>query len=97
MDSLNSMLAHPNENKHIPIGMVRSVIDVCEAVNLDTGKSKLMKEKLEKMQKFYESYRNDDQFSFDYDEKIDRDIDTLKNMFAGRNYTELTNDELQRV
>lgn len=97
MDSLNSMLAHPNENKHIPVGMVRSVIDVCEAVNLDTGKSKLMKEKLEKMQKFYESYRNDDQFSFDYDERIDRDIDTLKNMFAGRNYTELTNDELQRV
>lgn len=97
MDSLNSMLMHPNENKHIPAGMVRSVIDVCEAVNVDTGKSRLMKEKLEKLQGFYESYRNDDQFSFDYDERIDKDIDTLKNMFAGRNYTELTNDELQRV
>nr|DAH17778.1 MAG TPA: hypothetical protein [Caudoviricetes sp.] len=97
MDSLNSMLMHPNENKHIPTGMVRSVIDVCEAVNVDTGKSRLMKEKLEKLQGFYESYRNDDQFSFDYDERIDKDIDTLKNMFAGRNYTELTNDELQRV
>lgn len=97
MDSLNSMLMHPNENKHIPAGMVRSVIDVCEAVNIDTGKSRLMKEKLEKLQGFYESYRNDDQFSFDYDERIDKDIDTLKNMFAGRNYTELTNDELQRV
>lgn len=97
MDSLNSMLMHPNENKHIPAGMVRSVIDVCEAVNVDTGKSRLMKEKLEKLQGFYESYRNDDQFSFDYDERIDKDIDTLKNMFVGRNYTELTNDELQRV
>lgn len=97
MDSLNSMLMHPNENKHIPAGMVRSVIDVCEAVNVDTGKSRLMKEKLEKLQGLYESYRNDDQFSFDYDERIDKDIDTLKNMFAGRNYTELTNDELQRV
>lgn len=97
MDALNSMLMHPNENKHIPAGMVRSVIDVCEAVNVDTGKSRLMKEKLEKLQDFYKSYRNDQQFEFDYDERIDNDIDTLKNMFAGRNYTELTNDELQRV
>ena len=70
MNELNSMLTHPTESKHIPVEMIRGVVDVCKVVNLDNGNSELMKERLDKLKKYYDAYNKDKNFEFDYDENI---------------------------
>lgn len=97
MNELNSMLTHPTEAKHIPVEMVRGVVDVCKAVNLDNGNSQLMKEKMDKLKKYYDAYKKDESFSFDYDENISAKIGRLSEIFNGRHYMQLNNDELQEV
>lgn len=97
MNELNSMLTHPTESKHIPVEMVRGVVDVCKAVNLDNGNSQLMKEKMDKLKKYYDAYKKDESFSFDYDENISAKIGRLSEIFNGRHYMQLNNDELQEV
>lgn len=97
MNELNSMLTHPTESKHIPVEMVRGVVDVCKVVNLDNGNSQLMKEKMDKLKKYYDAYKKDESFSFDYDENISVKIGRLSEIFNGRHYMQLNNDELQEV
>lgn len=97
MNELNSMLTHPTESKHVPVEMVRGVVDVCKVVNLDNGNSELMKERLDKLKKYYDAYNNDKNFEFDYDENISQKIGRLSEIFSGRHYMQLNNNELQEV
>ena len=97
MNELNSMLTHPTESKHVPVEMVRGVVDVCKVVNLDNGNSELMKERLDKLKKYYDAYNKDKNFEFDYDENISQKIGRLSEIFNGRHYMQLNNNELQEV
>lgn len=97
MNELNSMLTHPTESKHIPVEMIRGVVDVCKVVNLDNGNSELMKERLDKLKKYYDAYNKDKNFEFDYDENISQKIGRLSEIFSGRHYMQLNNNELQEV
>ena len=97
MNELNSMLTHPTESKHVPVEMVRGVVDVCKVVNLDNGNSELMKERLDKLKKYYDAYNKDKNFEFDYDENISQKIGRLSEIFSGRHYMQLNNNELQEV
>lgn len=97
MNELNSMLTHPTESKHIPVEMIRGVVDVCKVVNLDNGNSEFMKERLDKLKKYYDAYNKDKNFEFDYDENISQKIGRLSEIFSGRHYMQLNNNELQEV
>lgn len=98
--ALQNMIAHPQEgaSKHVPINLIKPTIEMLEAINLDNGgRNKAIADRLKKMSEVYESFKNDDTYSFDYDERIASDIKELQEMFAKRSYADLSITELQRV
>lgn len=104
VEKLNSMLAHGTENRHIPKNMVLSTIAMLESIDINTGNSKGMAEYLQKMEDIYRSFKDNDVYtdgekaaSFDYDERTAENIKALRKLFDGRNYTQLTLNELQQV
>lgn len=97
VDDLNKMLKSPNKDAHIKNTLIRPTIEVLEAIDVDTGKSKGLKEKLDRLRDMYDSYKSDSNFDFDYDENTAAMIRELQVLFTGRNITQLTNNELDQV
>ncbi len=104
VEKLNSMLAHGTENRHIPKNMVLSTIAMLESIDINTGNSKGMAEYLQKMEDIYRGFKDSDVYtdgekaaSFDYDERTAANIEALRKLFDGRNYTQLSLSELQQV
>ena len=104
VEKLNSMLAHGTENRHIPKNMVLSTIAMLESIDINTGNSKGMAEYLQKMEDIYRGFKDNDVYtdgekaaSFDYDERTAANIEALRKLFDGRNYTQLSLSELQQV
>lgn len=104
VEKLNSMLAHGTENRHIPKNMVLSTIAMLESIDINTGNSKGMAEYLKKMEDIYRGFKDSDVYtdgekaaSFDYDERTAANIEALRKLFDGRNYTQLSLSELQQV
>ena len=97
VDDLNKMLKSPNKDAHIKNTLIRPTIEVLESIDVDTGKSKGLKEKLDRLRDMYDSYKSDSNFDFDYDENTAAMIRELQILFTGRNITQLTNNELDQV
>ena len=96
-NALNKMLKSPNTANFVKPSLVKGTIDVLESINLDTGKSQGMRDKLARLSEMYAAYKSDSTFNFDYDENTHAMILELRDTFKDRNYTELSNDELKRV
>lgn len=95
---LQKMVTSPNVNDHVTTSLVIPTIDVLNAINIDTGRSKDIQARLEKLRVAYDAYKADKTFtSFDYDEMTSTMIAMLEQTFKGRNYTQLNADELQKV
>ena len=99
MFDLQNRLAKPKENKFIPQGLVRATIDLCEAVNIDTGKSQRLAERLDEMSHLYARMKDDKDYalSSEYDEQTQAAINRLREVFFGRNITMLNMMELKEV
>lgn len=98
--ALQNIIAHPSEGatKHVPVNLLKPTIEMLEAINLDNGgRNKTIAERLKKMSEVYESFKNNDAYSFDYDERIASDIKELQEMFNNRSYADLEIRELERV
>lgn len=98
--ALQNIIAHPQEGatKHVPINLIKPTIEMLEAINLDNGGSnKAIVDRLKKMSEVYESFKNNEAYSFDYDERIANDIKELQEMFENRSYADLGIRELERV
>ena len=99
MLDLQKRLANPKENKYIPQGLVRVTIELCEAVNIDTGKSEKLAEHLSEMSRLYAKMKQDTDYAIasEYDEHTQKMIERLQYIFSGRNITTLELEELQEV
>lgn len=99
MFDLQNRLAKPKENKFIPQGLVKATIDLCEAVNIDTGKSQRLAERLGEMSHLYARMKDDKDYalSSEYDDQTQKAIDRLREVFTGRNITMLNMMELKEV
>lgn len=99
MFDLQNRLAKPKENKFIPQGLVRATIDLCEAVNINTGRSEKLAERLNEMSHLYARLKEDKDYAIasEYDEHTQEAIDRLREVFSGRNITMLNMMELKEV
>ena len=98
--ALQNIIAHPQEGatKHVPINLIKPTIEMLEAINLDNGgANKTIVERLKKMSEVYESFKNNEAYSFDYDERIAHNIEELRQMFENKSYADLSITELERV
>lgn len=98
--ALQNIIAHPQEGatKHVPVNLIKPTIEMLEAINLDNGGSnKTIVERLKKMSEVYESFKNNEAYSFDYDERIAHNIEELQQMFENKSYADLGITELERV
>lgn len=98
VDKLNSMLKAPKVNANIKANLVIPTIQMLEAINLDSGRSEVFKDKLARLSELYDRYEKDTNFSgFDYDENTSAMIKQIKALFEGRSYLDLNSKELADV
>lgn len=99
MTDLQNMLAKPKDNKYIPRELVLATIDLCETVNIDTGRSEKLAEKLNDLSLLYAKMKADPDYalSSEYDENTAAELRRLQAIFNGRNITALELEELEEV
>ncbi len=111
MDYLNSLLKNETEKKHVPVDMVSQVIDICKLVTPEQTNSKVLQQKLDRLNNLYNQYQSDGTFmeaktggfngdntSFiDYDKNLSDKIQRLSKVLGQRKYTQLMSPELVEV
>ena len=98
VNDLSKRLTNPTEGHHVPEGLVNATIDVLQNIDLNTGKSVNMAEKLRKLSEKYEAVRKGyDGENPDYDPTLQKMIDQLGKMFEGRSIAKLSQNELEEV
>lgn len=95
---LDQMLTHPTKGSHIPVKLVRSIVEVVDAINVESDRMTYKaKEEARKLEKAYEDLRNDEIYGYAYDEQIARYIRDLTTIFGEKNVGELKKDDLEKV
>lgn len=97
--NLSKMVTNPTEGSHVPVGLVNATIDVLQTIDLNTGKSVNMAEKLRKLSDKYQAIQKgyEDNVNPDYDATLEAMINQLRKTFEGRSIAKLTQSELEEV
>lgn len=98
---MRQMLMKPKEGMYVPQDLVRSVIDVCEAVNLGAKEGTQLYNALDDARQYFEKMKNDPDYSFasEYDEDIDYELQRIANRFKnnGNSIYDLSSADLDEV
>jgi len=99
VNDLSKRITNPTEGHHVPVGLVNATIDVLNNIDLNTGKSVNMAEKLRKLSEKYEAIKKGygEEVNPDYDPNLQKMIDRLGKLFEGRSIAKLSQNELQEV
>ena len=98
---MRQMLMKPKEGMYVPQDLVRSVIDVCEAVNLGAKEGTQLYNALDDARQYFEKMKNDPDYNFasEYDEDIDYELQRIANRFKnnGNSIYDLSSADLDEV
>ena len=98
---MRQMLMKPKEGMYVPQDLVRSVIDVCEAVNLGAKEGTQLYNALDDARQYFEKMKNDPDYNFasEYDEDIDYELQRIANKFKnnGNSIYDLSSADLDEV
>jgi len=98
---MRQMLMKPKEGMYVPQDLVRSVIDVCEAVNLGAKEGTQLYNALDDARQYFEKMKNDPDYNFasEYDEDIDYELQRIANRFKnnGSSIYDLSSADLDEV
>lgn len=98
---MRQMLMKPKEGMYVPQDLVRSVIDVCEAVNLGAKEGTQLYNALDDARQYFKKMKNDPDYNFasEYDEDIDYELQRITNKFKtdGNSIYDLSSEELNEV
>ena len=98
---MRQMLMKPKEGMYVPQDLVRSVIDVCEAVNLGAKEGTQLYNALDDARQYFEKMKNDPDYNFasEYDENIDYELQRIANRFKnnGNSIYDLSSADLDEV
>ena len=98
---MRQMLMKPKEGMYVPQDLVRSVIDVCEAVNLGAKEGTQLYNALDDARQYFEKMKNDPDYNFasEYDENIDYELQRIANRFKnnGNSIYDLSSADLDVV
>ena len=98
---MRQMLMKPKEGMYVPQDLVRSVIDVCEAVNLGAKEGTQLYNALDDARQYFEKIKNDPDYNFasEYDEDIDYELQRIANRFKnnGNSIYDLSSADLDEV
>lgn len=98
---MRQMLIKPKDGMYVPQDLVRSVIDVCEAVNLGAKEGTQLYNALDDARQYFEKMKNDPDYNFasEYDENIDYELQRIANKFKnnGNSIYDLSSADLDEV
>ena len=97
INELNAKLAKPSENRYVPLELVQVTIDVLEMIDVDTGRSARVAEKLADIRAMYEGYKTDPKYSVVYDETVADMLDNLALTIRGAKLAEMNEQQLDAV
>lgn len=98
---MRQMLMKPKEGMYVPQDLVRSVIDVCEAVNLGAKEGTQLYNALDDARQHFEAMKKDDDYNYasEYDADIAYELQRITNKFKtdGNSIYDLSSEELNEV
>ena len=97
VDEFNRMQNHPTEKKYIPKSLIVPVNDLLMAVNLDSGRSEKLSEKLNTLYTQYSQLRNDPKNLMAYDETVADIIGKLATTIGNKSVYKMNSQELDLV
>ena len=97
INELNAKLARPSENRYVPRELVQVTVDVLEMIDVDSGRSPRLAEKLADIRTMYEGYKADPKYSVVYDETVADMLDNLAMTIRGTKLADMTDVQLDAV
>lgn len=98
---MRQMLMKPKEGMYVPQDLVRSVIDVCEAVNLGAKEETQLYNALDDARQHFEAMKKDSDYNYasEYDADIAYELQRITNKFKtdGNSIYDLSSEELNEV
>lgn len=98
---MRQMLMKPKEGMYVPQDLVRSVIDVCEAVNLGAKEGTQLYNALDDARQHFEAMKKDSDYNYasEYDADIAYELQRITNKFKtdGNSIYDLSSEELNEV
>lgn len=98
---MRQMLMKPKEGMYVPQDLVRSVIDVCEAVNLGAKEGTQLYNALDDARQHFVAMKKDDDYNYasEYDADIAYELQRITNKFKtdGNSIYDLSSEELNEV
>lgn len=97
---MSSQLLNPKENRYVPKPLLKTVAELLDLINLDSGRSEKIKAKLAELSGQYKKIANDNNYSYVFDSDVADMIATLQGVIAEKDDTSIyhmSKDELQMV
>ncbi len=94
-DSFKSRLLHPTQNKYVPRELVSQTIDVLNAINLDSGRSEKLTEKIASLRTVYDAMKNDASYYAAYDDTVSNMMLHLTDILGNTSITNMSFRQLQ--
>ncbi|MCI5731199.1 MAG: hypothetical protein MR304_06625 [Eubacterium sp.] len=102
---MRQMLIKPKEGMYVPQDLVRSVIDVCEAVNLGAKEGTKLYASLDEAKSCFDAMKSDPDYNFssEYDEEVAYHLEQIKDKFRNaeknndKSIYDLSSQDLEEV
>ena len=99
-ESMSNQLLKPSENRYVPKPLLKTVAEILEMVNTDSGRSEKMKVKLAELNAQYSAIKQSNEYGYAFDDTVAEMITQLTTELAGMDNTsiyKMTQDQLKMV
>lgn len=97
---MTTQLLNPKENRYVPKPLLKTVAEILDEINLDSGRSEKLKAKLSELSGMYQQIASSNEYAFVFDPVVDDMIKQLHQMLLGMDDTSIynmTREELTMV
>lgn len=95
VDELSSRELNPKVNRYIPSDLINTVSDVLSAINLDSGRSEKLTNKLALLKAKYDAMKKNNIHDVAYDETVSDMIDDLISNIGDTSIYDMTREQLE--
>jgi hypothetical protein len=97
---MTTQLLNPKENRYVPKPLLKTVAEILDEINLDSGRSEKLKAKLSELSGMYQQIASSNEYGFAFDPVVDDMVKNLHQMLLGMDDTSIhsmTREELTMV
>lgn len=94
---LQGRLDHPKEGKYVPRELVSATVDILNAINMDSGRSENLTEKLAMLKLRYEAMKNQPEYAMAYDSFYEDLLSGMVKQIGNTSVSQMSVEQLETV